>query len=97
RNLEAYYQETGRAGRDGEPATAWMVYGIRDVIALRSMLSDSTGSDAYKRVEFQKIQAMLGFCEVTTCRRQALLAYFGETLEEPCGNCDICLTPVETW
>jgi ATP-dependent DNA helicase RecQ len=97
KNIEAYYQETGRAGRDGEPATAWMTYGIQDAIMLRQMAGGGAGSDAHKRIEFQKIQAMLGYCEVTGCRRQILLRYFGETLDEPCGNCDSCLNPVETF
>jgi ATP-dependent DNA helicase RecQ len=97
KNLEAYYQETGRAGRDGLPATAWMAYGVQDVVMLRQMLDQSTGADAYKRVEYQKLQSMLGFCEVTSCRRQVLLAYFGETLAEPCGNCDVCLGGVDLW
>jgi len=97
RNLEAYYQETGRAGRDGQAADAWMVYGMRDVVMLRQMLSDSSAADAYKRIEYQKIQAMLGFCEGTACRRQMLLQYFGESLTQPCGNCDTCLAPVASW
>ncbi|MBZ2168052.1 DNA helicase RecQ [Marinobacter sp. F4216] len=97
KSLEAYYQETGRAGRDGKPSTAWMVYGLQDVIKLRQMLEASQGNDHFKRVERQKLDAMLGLCEVTKCRRQVLLSYFGDQLEEPCGNCDTCLTPPETW
>ena len=97
KSLEAYYQETGRAGRDGKPSTAWMVYGLQDVIKLRQMLESSMGNDHFKRVERQKLDAMLGLCEVTSCRRQVLLRYFGDTLEQPCGNCDTCLTPPETW
>ncbi|SET27694.1 DNA helicase RecQ [Marinobacter segnicrescens] len=97
KSLEAYYQETGRAGRDGNPSTAWMVYGLQDVIKLRQMLEASQGNDHFKRVERQKMDAMLGLCEITSCRRQALLRYFGDVLEKPCGNCDTCLTPPETW
>jgi ATP-dependent DNA helicase RecQ len=97
KSLEAYYQETGRAGRDGKPSTAWMVYGLQDVIKLRQMLEASQGNDHFKRVERQKLDAMLGLCEVTRCRRQVLLNYFGDHLETPCGNCDTCLNPPETW
>jgi ATP-dependent DNA helicase RecQ len=97
KSIEAYYQETGRAGRDGLPATAWMVYGLQDVIKLRQMLDQSTGSEEHKRIERQRLDAMLGLCEITSCRRQSLLHYFGDTLEQPCGNCDTCLTPVRTW
>ncbi|MDX1634104.1 MAG: DNA helicase RecQ [Marinobacter sp.] len=97
KSLEAYYQETGRAGRDGNPSTAWMVYGLQDVIKLRQMLEGSMGSDHFKRLERQKMDAMLGLCEITSCRRQALLRYFGDTLENPCGNCDTCLNPPQTW
>ena len=97
KSLEAYYQETGRAGRDGNPSTAWMVYGLQDVIKLRQMLEGSQGSDQFKRIERQKMDAMLGLCEVTGCRRQVLLRYFGDELEQPCNNCDTCLTPPETW
>ena len=97
KSLEAYYQETGRAGRDGKPSTAWMVYGLQDVIKLRQMLESSQGNDHFKRVERQKLDAMLGLCEVTSCRRQVLLRYFGDEQERPCGNCDTCLNPPETW
>ncbi|WP_297794342.1 DNA helicase RecQ [uncultured Marinobacter sp.] len=97
KSLEAYYQETGRAGRDGKPSTAWMVYGLQDVIKLRQMLEASMGNDHFKRVERQKLDAMLGLCEVTSCRRQVLLRYFGDVLEEACGNCDTCLNPPDTW
>ncbi len=97
KSVEAYYQETGRAGRDGLPADAWMSYGLQDVIMLRQMLAESGADDAYKRVERHKLDAMLGLCELTGCRRQALLAYFGESLPKPCGNCDSCLSPPETW
>ena len=97
KSLEAYYQETGRAGRDGVPATAWMAYGLQDVITLRQMVDGSEADEARKRVEIRKLDAMLGYCELTTCRRRTLLAYFGETLAEPCGNCDNCLEPPESW
>ena len=97
KSLEAYYQETGRGGRDGLPATAWMAYGLQDVITLRQMVEGSEADEARKRLEIRKLDAMLGYCELTTCRRQTLLAYFGETLEEPCGNCDNCLEPPESW
>ena len=97
KSLEAYYQETGRAGRDGLPATAWMAYGLQDVITLRQMVDGSEADAARKRLEMRKLDAMLGYCELTTCRRKTLLAYFGETLEEPCGNCDNCVEPPESW
>ncbi|MEW6444661.1 MAG: DNA helicase RecQ [Pseudomonadota bacterium] len=97
KSVEAYYQETGRAGRDGLPADAWMSYGLQDVITLRQMLEASEAGDEHKRVERHKLDAMLGLCELTACRRQALLAYFGERLDEPCGNCDTCLEPPATW
>ncbi|RJQ46208.1 MAG: DNA helicase RecQ [Gammaproteobacteria bacterium] len=97
KSIEAYYQETGRAGRDGLPADAWMIYGLQDVITLRQMLESSQSGDAHKRVERHKLDAMLGLCELTTCRRQALLAYFDDPLPAPCGNCDTCLEPPATW
>lgn len=97
RSVEAYYQETGRAGRDGEPADAWMVYGLQDVISLRQMLESGEASQQQKQIEQQRLEAMLGLCEITSCRRQALLAYFGEPEHQACGNCDTCLTPVATW
>lgn len=97
KSIEAYYQETGRAGRDGLPANAWMNYGLQDVILLRQMMEMSDAEEKHKRIERQKLEALLGFCEVTSCRRQALLGYFGEKMNNPCGNCDTCLTPVESW
>ncbi len=97
KNIEAYYQETGRAGRDGDPADAWMSYGLQDVIFLRQMMQDSNGSEEYKRLSNQKLDAMLGLCEMATCRRQAILGYFDEVMEGTCGNCDNCLNPPETW
>jgi len=97
KSMEAYYQETGRAGRDGLPANAWMMYGLQDVITLRQMQENSDTDEAHKRIERHKLDAMLGFCELTSCRRQALLRYFDDHLEEPCGNCDTCLEPPETW
>jgi ATP-dependent DNA helicase RecQ len=97
KTIEAYYQETGRAGRDGEPADAWMIYGLQDVIKLRQMLQGSQGSEQHKRIEQHRLNAMLGLCEITSCRRQTLLQYFGETYPEPCGNCDSCLEPAQTW
>ena len=97
KSVEAYYQETGRAGRDGLPADAWMVYGLQDVIFLRQMLEASQAEALHKSVERQKLEAMLGLCEITSCRRQALLAYFGEHQAPSCGNCDTCLEPVPVW
>ena len=97
KTIEAYYQETGRAGRDGAPANAWMIYGLQDVIKLRQMMQGSQGSEQHKRIEQHRLNSMLGLCEITSCRRQALLAYFGETYPKPCGNCDGCLEPAQTW
>jgi len=97
KSMEAYYQETGRAGRDGLPADAWMVYGLEDVITLRQMLESGEADEARKRIERHKLDAMLALCEVTTCRRQVLLHYFGEQRAEKCGNCDTCLSPPATW
>ncbi len=97
KSVEAYYQETGRAGRDGAPADAWLLYGMQDVAQLQQWIADSEADETRKRVERHKLDALLGLCETTRCRRQVLLAYFGETLAEPCGNCDTCLNPVETY
>jgi ATP-dependent DNA helicase RecQ len=96
KSLEAYYQETGRAGRDGEPAEAWMIYGLQDVVRLRQMADESTAGEEYKRHERQKLDALLGWCEVTSCRRAPLLAYFGEQPAAECGNCDNCQQPPAT-
>ncbi len=92
KSVEGYYQETGRAGRDGLPAEAWMVYGLADVVQQRMLIDQSDAADAYKRVVNAKLDAMLGLCETARCRRQYLLDYFGEA-SGPCGNCDNCLTP----
>ncbi|MGY8828226.1 MAG: RQC domain-containing protein, partial [Pseudomonadales bacterium] len=97
KSLEAYYQETGRAGRDGLPADAWMAYGLQDVIFLKQMLNNSEGDERHKRVEQHKLDAMLALCEETRCRRQALLAYFDEDMPQPCGHCDNCIDGVQTW
>lgn len=97
KSLEAYYQETGRAGRDGLPADAWMAYGLQDVLLLKQMLANSEGDERHKRIEQHKLEAMLALCEEIRCRRQALLAYFDEELAKPCGHCDNCIDGVQTW
>lgn len=96
KNIEAYYQETGRAGRDGEPANAWMSYGLQDVIMLRQMNEGGEASEEQKNVLHDKLNSMLALSELTSCRRREILAYFDETLDESCGNCDNCLNPPET-
>ena len=96
KSIEGYYQETGRAGRDGLPANAWMAYGLADVVQQRRMIDESEADEAYKRVQTAKLDALLGLCETASCRRVRLLAYFGEP-SQPCGNCDTCLEPPATW
>jgi ATP-dependent DNA helicase RecQ len=96
KSIEGYYQETGRAGRDGAPADAWMTYGLGDVVQQRRMIDQSEGSEEYRRVSFAKLEALLGLCETAGCRRVRLLDYFGEA-SEPCGNCDTCMEPPQTW
>ena len=97
KSMEGYYQETGRAGRDGLPANAFMTYGLSDVVSMRRMLEQSLAPEHVKRVEYQKLEALLGFCESVRCRRQVILEYFGEKGQHTCNNCDTCTTPVETW
>lgn len=97
KNIEAYYQETGRAGRDGLPSTAWMSYRMQDVIQLSQMSQSSTGSEVFKQVTQRKLTALLGYCEISSCRRVVILKYFDEEYATPCGNCDNCLTPPNTW
>src|SRR5262249_42417925 len=91
------YQETGRAGRDGLPAEAWMLYGLADVARLRGMAEASELPEKQKQIERRKLDALIGFCETTRCRRPVLLDYFGEKRSEPCGNCDTCLQPVASF
>jgi ATP-dependent DNA helicase RecQ len=96
KSLEAYYQETGRAGRDSLPADAWMLYGLQDVARNRQMVEDGETSEEKKRLDHRKLDSLLGFCETTRCRRQVLLEYFGDSCQ-PCGNCDTCLDPVASF
>jgi ATP-dependent DNA helicase RecQ len=96
KSVEGYYQETGRAGRDGLPAQAWMAYGLQDVVQQRRMIDESTGDDAYKRRSASMLDAMLGLCETVSCRRTRLLNYFGQ-VSPACGNCDTCLEPPQAW
>ena len=97
KSMEGYYQETGRAGRDGLPADAWMTYGLGDMVSIRQMLMYGNSSEERKHMELKKLEALLGFCESTGCRHKTLLRYFGEEHPGNCGQCDNCLTPVDTW
>ncbi|HEX5420621.1 MAG TPA: DNA helicase RecQ [Gammaproteobacteria bacterium] len=97
KSIESYYQETGRAGRDGAAAEAWMVYGLQDVVQLRQIVDGSEAGEEHKRHERHKLEGLLGWCEITECRRLPLLAYFGEARSEPCGRCDNCQQPPATW
>jgi len=97
KSLESYYQETGRAGRDGLKSNAWLAYGLEDLAKISNFIESSNAGQEQKRIERQKLNALLGYCETTRCRRQVLLEYFNETLENPCGNCDTCLEPVKSF
>ena len=99
KSVEAYYQETGRAGRDGLPSEAFLTYGLQDAVTLRGWIDQSDAPEQQKRIEHQKLNALLTYCEATTCRRNILLRYFGDNshADKPCGNCDICLNPPETF
>jgi len=96
KSIEAYYQETGRAGRDGEPAEAWMTYGMQDVALQHARIAESGAGEGQKILESQRLTALLAYCEAPRCRRQVLLNYFGEE-RQPCGNCDVCQDPPELW
>ncbi|MFC7340015.1 DNA helicase RecQ [Saccharopolyspora griseoalba] len=97
KSIEGYYQETGRAGRDGLPSTAWMAYGLQDVVQQRKLIDNSEGDEAHRRTLGKHLDSMLALCETVECRRSRLLAYFGQDAPEPCGNCDTCLSPPESW
>jgi ATP-dependent DNA helicase RecQ len=97
KSVEGYYQETGRAGRDGLPATAWLAYGLADVVQQRKLIDRGSGDAAHRRRQSANLEAMLALCETVSCRRRQLLAYFGQPADTDCGNCDTCLEPVDTW
>ncbi len=97
KSMEAYYQETGRAGRDGLPANAFLTYGLEDVVLLRQFIEWSSAEERIKRIEHGKLETLIGFCETVQCRRRMLLAYFGDDPPETCSNCDNCLRGMETW
>ncbi|MGN6738465.1 DNA helicase RecQ [Dyella sp.] len=97
RSMEGYYQETGRAGRDGLPAEAWMIYGLADVVTMSQMIAQSESADERKRIERQKLESLLAYAEATRCRRELLLGAFGEDFTGPCGHCDNCVSPPKTW
>jgi ATP-dependent DNA helicase RecQ len=95
KSLESYYQETGRAGRDGLKSSAWLAYGLDNVAKINNFIESSNAKEGQKRIERQKLDALLGYCKTTRCRRQVFLEYFDENLPDPCGNCDTCIEPVE--